>query len=131
MTKFRHLPVAGRLIVVAVAVGVFAIAVVACATSYNDIYRLVGDPAGLIQRSALHAKMGNDAKAAADWEEARKLSKKDLRLADGLGRLQLADLLRGARGQLDECLDRCHNRIVPQVLDAGNRRVRDTRCRRG
>jgi hypothetical protein len=41
MTKFRHLPVAGRLIIVAVAVGVFAIAVVACATSYNAIYRLV------------------------------------------------------------------------------------------
>ena len=43
MTKFRHLPVAGRLIIVAVAIGVFAIAVVACATSYNAIYRLVGD----------------------------------------------------------------------------------------
>ena len=43
MTKFRHLPVAGRLIIVAVAVGVFAIAVVACATSYNAIDRLVGD----------------------------------------------------------------------------------------
>jgi hypothetical protein len=43
MTKFRHLPIAGRLIIVAVAVGVFAIAVVACATSYNAIYRLVGD----------------------------------------------------------------------------------------
>jgi len=42
MTKFRHLPVAGRLIIVAVAIGVFAIAVVACATSYNAIYRLVG-----------------------------------------------------------------------------------------
>ena len=36
-------PVAGRLIIVAVAIGVFAIAVVACATSYNAIYRLVGD----------------------------------------------------------------------------------------
>jgi hypothetical protein len=43
MTKFRHLPAAGRLIIVAVAIGVFAIAVVACATSYNAIYRLVGD----------------------------------------------------------------------------------------
>src|SRR4030095_15605274 len=43
MTKFRHLPVAGRLIIVTVAIGVFAIAVVACATSYNAIYRLVGD----------------------------------------------------------------------------------------
>jgi hypothetical protein len=42
MTKFRHLPVAGRVIIVAVAIGVFAIAVVACATSYNAIYRLVG-----------------------------------------------------------------------------------------
>jgi hypothetical protein len=42
MTKFRHLPVAGRLIIVTVAIGVFAIAVVACATSYNAIYRLVG-----------------------------------------------------------------------------------------
>ena len=42
MTKFRHIPVAGRLIIVAVAIGVFAIAVVACATSYNAIYRLVG-----------------------------------------------------------------------------------------
>jgi hypothetical protein len=42
MTKFRHLPTAGRAIIVVVAVGVFAIAVVACATSYNAIYRLVG-----------------------------------------------------------------------------------------
>jgi hypothetical protein len=42
VTKFRHIPVAGRIIIVAVAVGVFAIAVVACATSYNAIYRLVG-----------------------------------------------------------------------------------------
>jgi hypothetical protein len=41
VTKFRHLPAAGRLIIVAVAIGVFAIAVVACATSYNAIYRLV------------------------------------------------------------------------------------------
>jgi hypothetical protein len=43
VTKFRHLPIAGRLIIMAVAIGVFAIAVVACATSYNAIYRLVGD----------------------------------------------------------------------------------------
>jgi hypothetical protein len=42
MTKFRHLPAAGRAIIVVVAVGVFAIALVACATSYNAIYRLVG-----------------------------------------------------------------------------------------
>jgi hypothetical protein len=42
VTKFRHLPVAGRIIIVVVAVGVLAIAVVACATSYNAIYRLVG-----------------------------------------------------------------------------------------
>jgi hypothetical protein len=42
MTKFRHLPAAGRLIIVVVAAGVLAIAVVACATSYNAIYRLVG-----------------------------------------------------------------------------------------
>jgi hypothetical protein len=42
MTKFRHLPAAGRAIIAVVAVGVFAIAVVACATSYNAIYRLVG-----------------------------------------------------------------------------------------
>ena len=42
MTKFRHLPAAGRIIIVAVAIGVLAIAVVACATSYNAIYRLVG-----------------------------------------------------------------------------------------
>ena len=42
MTKFRHLPAAGRAIIIVVAIGVFAIAVVACATSYNAIYRLVG-----------------------------------------------------------------------------------------
>jgi hypothetical protein len=42
VTKFRHLPAAGRVIIVAVAAGVLAIAVVACATSYNAIYRLVG-----------------------------------------------------------------------------------------
>jgi hypothetical protein len=41
MTKFRHLPAAGRAIIVAVAIGVLAVAVVACATSYNAIYRLV------------------------------------------------------------------------------------------
>jgi hypothetical protein len=42
VTKFRHLPAAGRAIIVVVAVGVLAIALVACATSYNAIYRLVG-----------------------------------------------------------------------------------------
>jgi hypothetical protein len=42
VTKFRHLPAAGRLIIITVAIGVLAIAVVACATSYNAIYRLVG-----------------------------------------------------------------------------------------
>ena len=42
MTKFRHLPWTGRAIIVVVALGVFAVAVVACATSYNAIYRLVG-----------------------------------------------------------------------------------------
>jgi hypothetical protein len=42
MTKFRHLPAAGRAIIVVVAIGVFAIALVGCATSYNAIYRLVG-----------------------------------------------------------------------------------------
>jgi hypothetical protein len=42
VTKFRHIPVAGRTIIVTVAAGVFAIALVACATSYNAIYRLVG-----------------------------------------------------------------------------------------
>jgi hypothetical protein len=41
VTKFRHLPAAGRAIIMVVAVGVFTIAVVACATSYNAIYRLV------------------------------------------------------------------------------------------
>jgi hypothetical protein len=41
MTKFRHIPAAGRAIIVTVAVAVFAVAVVACATSYNAIYRLV------------------------------------------------------------------------------------------
>jgi hypothetical protein len=42
VTKFRHLPAAGRAIIIVVAIGVMAIAVVACATSYNAIYRLVG-----------------------------------------------------------------------------------------
>jgi hypothetical protein len=42
VTKFRHIPAAGRAIIVTVAVAVLAIAVVACATSYNAIYRLVG-----------------------------------------------------------------------------------------
>jgi len=42
MTKFRHLPAAGRAIIIVVAIGVLAIAIVACATSYNAIYRLVG-----------------------------------------------------------------------------------------
>jgi hypothetical protein len=42
VTRFRHLPAAGRAIIMVVAVGVLAIAVVACATSYNAIYRLVG-----------------------------------------------------------------------------------------
>jgi hypothetical protein len=43
VTKFRHLPAAGRVIIVTVAIGVFAIAVAACWTSYNAIYRLVSD----------------------------------------------------------------------------------------
>jgi hypothetical protein len=42
VTKFRHLPAAGRAIIIIVAIGVLAIAIVACATSYNAIYRLVG-----------------------------------------------------------------------------------------
>jgi hypothetical protein len=42
VTKFRHLPTVGRVIIVAVAFGVLAVAAVACATSYNAIYRLVG-----------------------------------------------------------------------------------------
>jgi hypothetical protein len=41
VTKFRHLPAIGRIIIVAVAFGVFAIAAGACATSYNAIYHLV------------------------------------------------------------------------------------------
>jgi hypothetical protein len=43
MTRFRHLPAAGRAIIVGVAIGVFAIALAACWTSYNAIYRLVTD----------------------------------------------------------------------------------------
>jgi hypothetical protein len=42
VTKFRHLPAAGRAIIIVVAIGVLGIAIVACATSYNAIYRLVG-----------------------------------------------------------------------------------------
>jgi hypothetical protein len=42
VSKFRHLPAVGRVIIVAVAFGVVAVAAVACATSYNAIYRLVG-----------------------------------------------------------------------------------------
>jgi hypothetical protein len=41
MMRFRQIPTAGRVIIVAVAVGVFLIALVACWTSYNAIYRLV------------------------------------------------------------------------------------------
>jgi hypothetical protein len=41
VTRFRHLPTVGRIIIIAVAFGVFAIAAAACATSYNAIYRLV------------------------------------------------------------------------------------------
>ncbi len=46
MTKFRHIPAAGRIIIFAVAFGVFAIAAAACATSYNAIFHLV-DQLGL------------------------------------------------------------------------------------
>jgi len=46
VTKFRHIPTTGRVIIVAVAVAVFAVAVTACATSYNAIYHLV-DSLGL------------------------------------------------------------------------------------
>lgn len=42
MTKFRHLPPVGRLIIITVAAGVLAIAGVACATSFNAVLRLVG-----------------------------------------------------------------------------------------
>jgi hypothetical protein len=41
VTKFRHIPAPGRILIVAVAFGVFAIAAAACATSYNAIYHLV------------------------------------------------------------------------------------------
>jgi hypothetical protein len=40
--RFRHLPSVGRIIIITVAFGVFAVAALACATSYNAIYRLVG-----------------------------------------------------------------------------------------
>ena len=43
MTKFRQIPTAGRVIIVTVAIGVLIIALVACWTSYNAIYRLVAD----------------------------------------------------------------------------------------
>jgi hypothetical protein len=46
VTKFRHIPAPGRILIVAVAFGVFAIAAAACATSYNAIYHLV-DALGL------------------------------------------------------------------------------------
>lgn len=41
MLKFRQIPMAGRVLIIVVAIGVFAIALVSCATSYNAIYRLV------------------------------------------------------------------------------------------
>jgi hypothetical protein len=41
MIKFRSLPIVGRIIIIAIAFGVFAIAAAACATSYNAIYHLV------------------------------------------------------------------------------------------
>jgi len=41
VSKFRHIPAPGRILIVAVAFGVFAIAAAACATSYNAIYHLV------------------------------------------------------------------------------------------
>ena len=43
MIKFRQIPTAGRVIIVTVAIGVLIIALVACWTSYNAIYRLVAD----------------------------------------------------------------------------------------
>jgi hypothetical protein len=46
VTKFRSIPAPGRILIVAVAFGVFAIAAAACATSYNAIYHLV-DALGL------------------------------------------------------------------------------------
>ncbi len=41
MTEFRDIPLPGRIIIIAIAVGVFAVAGVAVATSYNAVYRLV------------------------------------------------------------------------------------------
>ncbi|HEV8275290.1 MAG TPA: hypothetical protein VGQ26_06305, partial [Streptosporangiaceae bacterium] len=41
MTEFRDIPLPGRIIIIAVAAGVFAVAGVAVATSYNAVYRLV------------------------------------------------------------------------------------------
>lgn len=41
MMKFRSIPAAGRAIIIVCALGVFVIALVACWTSYNAIYRLV------------------------------------------------------------------------------------------
>jgi hypothetical protein len=41
VTKFRHIPAAGRAIIVLVTVGVFAVVAVSCAASYNAIYHLV------------------------------------------------------------------------------------------
>jgi hypothetical protein len=41
LTEFRDIPLPGRIIIVAIAVGVFAVAGVAVATSYNAVYRLV------------------------------------------------------------------------------------------
>jgi len=46
VTKFRHIPLPGRIIIIAVAFGVLATAAAACATSYNAIYHLV-DQLGL------------------------------------------------------------------------------------
>jgi hypothetical protein len=42
MRKWRSIPMVGRVIIIAIAVLVFAVAGVACTTSYNAIYRLVG-----------------------------------------------------------------------------------------
>jgi energy-converting hydrogenase Eha subunit A len=41
VTEFRDIPLPGRVIIIAIAVGVFAVAGVAVATSYNAVYRLV------------------------------------------------------------------------------------------
>jgi len=41
VTEFRDIPLPGRIIIIAIAVGVFAVAGVAVATSYNAVYRLV------------------------------------------------------------------------------------------